>query len=137
MSKTVQSVKNSLKFKAQVKSGLLSVRVGVKKYVLPVGVRMIANGDYMFLSFPANSELYKIENKKNLIAMDPKADATAAHTALNVAKRRGRRKSGTVELPSSVKEALKAIPAGYKLVFDAAGSPRLAKTRKRRAKSAK
>lgn len=55
MSKTVQSVKNSLKFKAQVKSGLLSVRVGVKKYVVPVGVRMIANGDYMFLSFPATS----------------------------------------------------------------------------------
>lgn len=137
MSKTVQSVKNSLKFKAQVKTGLISVRVGVKKYVVPVGVRLIANGDYMFLSFPATSELFKIENKKNLVAMDPKADASEAHAALNVAKRRGRKRASAVELPSTVKEALKAIPSGYKLVFDASGNPRLAKTRKRRAKSAR
>jgi hypothetical protein len=133
MGKTVQSVKNSLKFKAQVKTGLLSVRVGVKKYVLPVSARMLSSDGYMFLSFPATSELFEIKDKK-LTAMDSKADAGDALTKLNPGKRRGRRKSAPVALPSDLENALKSIPAGYKLVIDASGAPRLAKMRKRRSK---
>ena len=89
MSKTVQTVKNSLKFKAQEKEGLLTVRFGVKKFVLPVAARMLCDGKYMFLSFGASSELYEI-NGKGLTAMDKDADADAAFEALNVTKRRGR-----------------------------------------------
>lgn len=136
MSKTVKNVKNSLKFKAPVKDGVLTVRVGVKKYVLPVQARILCEDGFMFLSFPATSELFKIENNKNLKAMEAGADAADAYAALNPGKRRGggRRKRTAPEMPSALAEALKAIPAGHKLVFDASGSPRLVKTRKRKAK---
>lgn len=134
MSKTVKSVKNSLKFKASPKDGLLTVRVGVKKYVLPVSARMICDGGYMFLSFSATSELYKIDDKK-LKAMAPADDATDAYAKLNPSKRRGRRKAtAQAALPTDLEAALKKLPAGFKLGFDAKGEPRLVKTRKRRAK---
>jgi hypothetical protein len=55
--KNVKSLKNSLKFKAAPKSGVLTVRVGVKKYVLPVDARMIAGDGYLFLSFGSSSEI--------------------------------------------------------------------------------
>lgn len=135
MSKSVQSVKNSLKFKAQVKEGVLSVRVGVKKYTLPVAVRILSNEGYMFLSFPATSELYRMDTKV-LKPLDPKGDASAAYTALNPGRRRGRRRASQVSLPSDLANALKSLPAGYKLGFDASGAPRLVKMRKRRAKKA-
>jgi len=137
MSKTVKSVKNSLKFKANVKEGILTVRVGVKKYVLPVQARILCEGEYMFLSFPATSELFSIKNRKDLVAMAPTADASDAYTALNPTKRRGaggRRKRANVEIPKALEEALKAIPAGHKLVTDAKGNIRIVKMRKRRAK---
>lgn len=132
MGKSVQSVKNSLKFKVQPKPGLLTVRVGVKKYVLPVSARMLCEGGFMFLSFSATSELFEIKDKK-LVAMDSKADAGDAATVLVPARRRGRKKSKAIDMPSELESALKAIPAGYKLTFDlATGKPRLAKMRKKR-----
>ena len=77
MARSVQNVKNSLKFKAQPKSGILSVKVGVKKFVVPVEARMLSGDGYMFLSFPAVSELFKVEGK-TLTSMDSKADASEA-----------------------------------------------------------
>lgn len=127
--KTVKSVKNSLKFKASPKAGLLSVRVGVKKYVLPVSARILSNGEYIFLSFTASSELYKVKNKQ-LVAMKPEEDAANAFTALNpTRKRASRRRSAAAELPAALQEALKKVPSGYKLGYDASGTPRLVKKR--------
>jgi len=131
MSRTVKSVKNSLKFKAQVKSGLLTVRVGVKKYVLPVDCRILTSDSHIFLSFPASSELYEIKNKQ-IQAMAGSADATAAFTALNPSRRRrGRRASKSTEMPAELASALSKIPAGFKLGYDATGKPRLVKKRTR------
>src|SRR5258708_31713612 len=84
--RTVQSVKNSLKFKAQPKAGILSVKVGVKKYQIPVEARMISGDGYMFLSFPAVSEVFRIENKI-LKAMTSTEDATVAFEKLNPGRR--------------------------------------------------
>jgi len=131
MSRTVQNVKNSLKFKAHQKSGLLTVRVGVKKYVLPVEARILTSADHIFLSFPASSELYQVKNKQ-LTAMAGSADASAAYEALNPGrKRRGRRASSAATMPSEIAEALAKIPAGFKLGYDATGKPRLVKKRTR------
>lgn len=129
--KTVQSVKNSLKFKAQPKGGVLTVKIGVKKYSLPVEARMISGENYLFLSFPACSELFKVDGK-TLEPMPSGADASEAYNVLNPGKRRGRRKSSDVQLPSELADALKAIPNGYRLSYGADGSPRLVKTRRRR-----
>jgi hypothetical protein len=131
MQKTVQNVKNSLKFKAQEKEGVLSVRVGTKKFTVPVMARMLSDSEYLFLSFPASSELYKIQGK-DLEAMDKEADATDAYEALNPGKRRGRRRGGGVDMPRELQEALKNLPAGYRLGYGPDGSPKLVKTRNRR-----
>ena len=135
MSKTVQSVKNSLKFKAAEKTGVLSVKVGVKKFTLPVAARLLSNGDYLFLSFTASSELYKVSGK-GLEKMDKNAEAGDVFAALDPGKqKRGSRKSATTEISPELEAALKNLPAGTKLVFDKSGKPRLVKTRTRRAKA--
>lgn len=128
--KTVKSVKNSLKFKTDAKPGLLTVRVGVKKLVLPVEARMLQGGDYMFLSFGASSEIYKIEGKA-LKALDGNSDGTGAYEALTPKRRKTRRgRKSNVEMPEELKAALAKVPAGYKLVPGADGY-RMVKTRNR------
>lgn len=134
--RSVQSVKNSLKFKAHPKSGILSVKVGVKKYQIPVEARMISGEGYMFLSFPACSELFKIENK-TLKAMASNEDASAAFEKLNPSRRRGRRRSTNVEMPTALVEALKNLPSGFKLGYSNDGSPKLVKSRKRTSRKKK
>lgn len=134
MQKSVQNVKNSLKFKAAPKAGILSVKVGVKKFALPVEARMLSNGDYLFLSFTASSELYTISGKE-LQAMPSESDATDAFAALNPGKRRGRRRREQVQMPDALAAALKALPAGYKLGYGADGSPKLVRARTRKTKS--
>jgi hypothetical protein len=134
--RTVQSVKNSLKFKAQPKAGILSVKVGVKKYQVPVEARMLSGEGYMFLSFPAVSELFRMDGK-TLKAMSPTEDANAAFEKLNPGRRRGRRRASHVEMPSALAEALKNLPSGFKLGYGADGSPKLVKTRKRTPRKAK
>lgn len=134
MSKSVKSVKNSLKFKANVKPGLLSVRVGTKKYVLPVPVRILNDGDFIFLSFSASSEMYRIKNKQ-LSAMKADEDASDAYAVLNPGRKKASRKrSAAVELPAALADALKRVPVGFKLGYDASGQPRLVKRRERRKK---
>jgi len=128
--KTVQNVKNSLKFKAQEKEGVLTIKVGVKKFAVPVKARMLSGKDYLFLSFPASSELYKVDSKE-LIPLDKDADASDAYEGLNPGKRGRRRRGGGVEMPSELAEALKNLPMGYKLGYNTDGSPKLVRTRRR------
>lgn len=132
--KSVQSVKNSLKFKAAPKAGILSMKIGVKKYTVPVEARMLSNGEYVFLSFPASSELYKVSDK-NLVQLDAQSDATEVQAALTPKRRRGRRKRESVEMPAELAAALKNLPSGFKLGYSADGTPKLVKTRTRKSKS--
>jgi hypothetical protein len=136
MSKTIQNVKNSLKFKASEKSGILSVRVGVKKFAVPVSARLLTGGDYLFLSFTASSELYKVTSKE-LVPLDDSADAEAVFTALNPTRRRSRKASGgsKIDMPNELAAALSAIPKGFRLGYGPDGAPRLVRTRERRKKN--
>ncbi len=130
--KTVQNVKNSLKFKINPKVGALTVRVGVKKFVLPLEARVMSGGDYLFLSFPSCSEIFEIRDGKKLEMMAGDADGGAVDEALTVKKAgRANRKKGAVEMPEALAAALRAVPAGHKLVLGADGSYRLTKTRNR------
>jgi hypothetical protein len=131
MQKSVQNVKNSLKFKAAPKAGILSVKVGVKKFAIPVEARMLSNGNYLFLSFSASSELYTIDGKE-LKPMASEVDATEAFQALNPGKRRGRRRREQVQMPPELEQALRALPTGYKLGYSADGSPKLVRARTRK-----
>lgn len=131
MAKTVQNVKNSLKFKVGSKKGILSVRVGVRKFTIPIEARMLSNEKYLFLSFPASSELYKVDGK-NLEAMGPETDGSEAFQELNPKTKRGRRKRDSAQLPTDLAQALKSIPAGYRLGYDETGAPKLVRKRTRR-----
>jgi hypothetical protein len=128
--KSVQSVKNSLKFKAQEKEGVLSIRVGVKKYGVPVKARMLSSGEFLFLSFPASSELYRVD-KKNLLPMDKEEDAGKAFESLNPGRKARRKRSGGIEMTEELTAALRNIPEGFKLGYSADGLPKLVRTRKR------
>jgi hypothetical protein len=131
--KTVQNVKNSLKFKAQEKENVLSIKIGVKKYTVPVKARIITSDKYLFLSFPASSELYRVD-REGLAPMAKEDDAGDAFSALNRGRRRGGRRSSSVEMPAVLAEALKNLPPGYKLGYGTDGSPRLVRTRTRSGK---
>jgi hypothetical protein len=133
MSRTVKNVKNSLKFKAQVKEGILTVRVGVKKYALPIEARILSSPSHIFLSFPASSELYEIKNKQ-LSPMNATADASAAFTSLNPGRKRRGRRTSEASMPKEVADALSKVPAGFKIGYDASGKPRLVRKRMRRSK---
>ena len=127
---TIQSVKNSLKYAAAEKERMLTVRLGVKKLVIPVRARVIAQGEYLFLSFPASTEIYKIEGKE----MTPVEDAGAAEAreALRTPKKRGGRKKKSAEMSEEVQRLLAALPAGTRLGYDRQGNPKLVKTRPRK-----
>jgi hypothetical protein len=131
--RTVQSVKNSLKFTACPKPGIISIKIGVKKYSVPVEARMLSNGEYLFLSFPSSSELYKVVNKelKPLAGGDDAADALSA---LTPKRRRTRRKREPVEMPAELANALKNLPSGFKLGYGPDGTPKLVKTRTRKSR---
>ena len=137
MNKNVQKVKNSLKFKAEEREGLLTIRFGVKKLVVPHKVRMLSDGKYMFLSFTASSELYKVEGKQ-LKAMQKTDDATEAFAQLNPGRkgRRGRKARAAAQLSPELEAALKNIPAGFRLGYGPDGSLKLVKTRVRTKKGA-
>ena len=91
---------------------------------------MISGDGYLFLSFPAVSELYRVSGK-TLTAMSPNDNATEAYEKLNPGKRARRRRSGSVEMPQQLAEALKNLPAGYRLGYTPEGTPKLIRTRKR------
>ncbi len=128
--KSVQSVKNSLKFKAQEKEGVLSVRVGVKKYNIPVKARMLSSEEFLFLSFPASSELYRVD-EKSLFAMPKDEDASQAFESLNPGRKVRRKRTTGAELTEELTAALSKIPEGFKLGYSADGTPKLVRTRKR------
>ena len=92
---------------------------------------MLSNGDHVFLSFPASSELYRVEDKK-LMAMPSEADASDAYQSLNPKRRRGRKARSSVQLPTELAQALKSLPAGYKIGYGPGNEPKLVRTRTRR-----
>lgn len=131
MAKTVQNVKNSLKFKVGSKKGILSVKVGIRKFTIPMEARMLSNEKYLFLSFPASSELYKVDGK-TLEAMAGDADGSEAFQELNPKGKRGRRRRDAAQMPTDLAQALKGIPAGYRVGYDETGAPKLVRKRARR-----
>ncbi len=137
MEKNVQKVKNSLKFKAEEREGLLTIRIGVKKLVVPHKVRMLSDGKFMFLSFTASSELYKVEGKQ-LKAMEKTADASDAYVQLNPGRKgkRGRKARSSVAVSPELAAAISSIPAGFRLGYGPDGSIKLVKTRVRTKKGA-
>lgn len=134
MPKTVDAVTRALKLRATPKDRSLTLRMGVKKHMLPFEVRVLTSSDYLFVHVPPAAGIMKI-TKDGLVPVTSYDEAKQAQASFRQSRKgRGRvaRAAAAVEMPAELATALKKVPAGYKLAYDADGKPRLVKARKRR-----
>lgn len=134
MSKSVESITRALKLKADPKEKALSLRLGVRKLSLPFEVRTLQSEGYIFVHIPPAASILKVSDD-GLVLVEDANEAAAAQASFRKprARRASRKATRQVpEVPAELAEALKRIPSGHKLVFDASGSPRIVKARQRR-----
>ncbi len=134
MARSVEKIIFGFKLRTQPTKNALTLRVGNKKYVLPFEARVIQSDEYIFVHVPPAADIMRI-NGKGLEVVTKSEDAEKA--ALSFRSARKARKARRVELPDVVKDALKKIPTGYKLGYDADGNMKLVKARTRRKSAAK
>jgi hypothetical protein len=131
MPKNIADISRALKLKAEARPGALTLRIGVKKHKLPFEVRTVTSSDYMFVHIPPAAGLLKIEpSGLREVTSDDEAAAALASFRQN-RKRRSKTAAPKVGVPPALLDALRQIPPGHRLVFDADGSPRLAKRRRK------
>ncbi len=128
---TLTSAKASLKNSAAEKERVLTVRLGVKKLVLPVAAKLAVSGEFLFLSFPATTEIYRMTGKE-MAPLTEDADAAAALEALATPRRRGGRRKKSAEMDPNLQQALASLPSGHRIGYDRDGNPKLIKSRPRR-----
>ncbi len=139
MSKSVESITKALKLKADPKENALTFRVGVKKHTLPFEVRALVSGEFLFVHIPPSAGIMKI-TPDGLVPVSNTADATAAVASFRKSRKRGgarraRAASAGAEVPDAMRELLKSLPKGYKLVHAPGEEPRLVKSRTRKTTS--
>lgn len=137
MPKTVQAITNGMKLRATPKEGALTLRLGTKKYTLPFEARMIASSEYVFIHIPSAAAIMKIgaSELKEVATAD---EAEAARKSFRPARKKAapkKRASRAAEMPAELAEALKKLPAGYKLAYGADGKPKMVRTRNRSKKA--
>ena len=130
---TLTSAKASLKNSVPEKERVLTVRLGVKKLVLPITAKLATSGEYLFLSFPSTTEIYRMDGK-GLTPLETDEQAGAAMEALATPRRRGGRRKKAAEIAPELQHALSSLPSGHRIGYDAQGNPKLIKTRPRRKK---
>ncbi|MCU0315464.1 MAG: hypothetical protein MUC92_02600 [Fimbriimonadaceae bacterium] len=132
MAKSVEKIKAGLKLRTQAKEGVLSLRLGTKKYVLPFEARLIQSDEYLFLHLPPSAEILRVDGR-DLILVESADEAEKAVSTFRKGRRRtgGRTKKEKVEISDELKNALQNIPNGFKLAYGRDGSLRLVKTRNR------
>ncbi len=135
MARSLEKLKSGLKLRTSSKEGALSLKLGVRKAQLPFETRLVQSDEYIFVHVPPSAEIFKIDGKR-LIQVTTSEEAEKAIVSFRKAKKRGGRGSKKdVEMPNDLEQALAKIPDGFKLGYDANGTPRLVKTRQRRKKS--
>ncbi len=130
MAKTVDDITRALKLKATPKNNALTFKLGVKKHTLPFEVRYLASNDYVFVHIPPAAAVMKV-TPNGLVAVDSVDEASQATSTFRQSKKKQTKRASKTQLPSEVAEALRRIPAGYKIAYGADGSPRMVKMRKR------
>ena len=132
MAKSLDKTKFALKLRTSPLTNGLTLRLGVRKYVLPFDVRTIQNDEYVFVHVPPAAELLKFEGKGLKVVTDAKEAEAAAKGLRRTRKKAAGRAKKAVEMPKELEAALKKLPSGMKLGYDADGRPRLVKMRKPR-----
>jgi hypothetical protein len=134
--KTVQNLRNSLKFKAPVVENALAVVIdGTAHVIRDAEVRLLAGSEFAFVSAPSFSHIVRIGGDQILYPLNDAEPAEAAERELKdlLPKKERKKREGGAELPEELRAALlQSIPKGYRLQADADGNVRLVKTRNRR-----
>lgn len=131
MAKTIEKTKSALKLRTQAKTGVLTLRLGTKKYTLPVEARLITSSEFVFLHIPPTAEIMKIDSGSLAVVEDMATAEKAVASFRQRRKRAGGRGAKSTEMPSELASALSKIPAGFRLGYGPDGKPKLVKTRKR------
>lgn len=131
MSKSQEKIITGLKLRAHPKDGVLSLRVGVRKYVLPFQVKMLESGEYLFVHLPSSAEIFRLDDKQ-LVSVDSLDEAAKASTSFKKYRKPVAVKGkAQVDIPGELLSALSKVPEGYKLGYDTDGKPKLVRSRKR------
>lgn len=136
MARSVDKIKFGLKLRTEKQENSLTFRIGVKKYALPFEARIVKSDEYLFLHVPPAAEIMKI-TKDGLVVVTKSAEAEEAVKSFRKSRKKTKRNRKKVALPTEVEDALKKIPAGYKLGYDADGNLKLVKKRTRKKSAAK
>ena len=135
MARSIEKIIFGLKLRTEPKENVLTLRVGVKKYVLPFEARLIKSNDYIFVHVPPSAELMKI-TRSGLEVVTRGDEAEKAVVSFRKSRKKTKRPRKPVVMNEDLENALKKVPAGYKLGYGTDGKPRLIKTRKRKKKAA-
>lgn len=131
MARSVDKIKFGLKLRTVKQQNSLTFRIGVKKYVLPFEARIVKSDDYLFLHVPPAAEIMKI-TKNGLQIVTKPSEAEEAVKSFRKSRKKIKRPRKQVKMPVEVQDALKKIPSGYKLGYDADGNLKLVKKRTRK-----
>lgn len=138
--KSVQNLRNSLKFKADVATDAIAVMIGGQPHVIKgAEARVLAGKRFAYVSSNAFSHIVELrDGLLQPLPDDHPIEEIAAELLPLVEKPRKHRERGAeADLPDELKDVLRsAIPAGYRLQMDGKGDMKLVKTRNRRAKDA-
>lgn len=133
--KSVQNLRNSLKYKADVVTDSLAVMVdGQPRILLGAEARVLIGKRFAYVSAPAFSHIVELsEGALQPLPDDHPAYEIASELLPMIEKpslQRSRRKGA--DLPEELKDILKSqIPHGYRIAVDPTGEIRLVRTRNR------
>lgn len=134
--KSVQNLRNSLKFKAEVATDSVAVMVdGQPHILLGAEARVLVGKHFAYVSAPAFSHIVELrDGALQPLPDDYPAEAIESELLPLVEKpRQARARAQGADLPEELKDILKSqIPEGYRIAVDADGQIRLVKTRNRR-----
>lgn len=134
--KSVQNLRNSLKFKAEVATDSVAVMVdGQPHILLGAEARVLVGKHFAYVSAPAFSHIVELrEGALQPLPDDFPAEDIESELLPFVEKpRHARARAQGADLPEELKDILKSqIPDGYRIAMDDDGQIRLVKTRNRR-----
>lgn len=134
--KSVQNLRNSLKFKAEVATDSVAVMVdGQPHILLGAEARVLVGKHFAYVSAPAFSHIVELRDGALQPLPDdyPAEDIESELLPLVEKPRQARTRAQGADLPEELKDILKSqIPEGYRIAVDANGQIRLVKTRNRR-----
>lgn len=134
MAETLESIVRSLKTRAEERDKALFLKLGNRKLALPFKARVLVSEEYLFVHVPSDAAIFCMR-EGNLEPVERVEEAQKAQRTFP-RRSRGKKEAPASELPPKLAEALREIPAGYRLAYDRSGQPRLVRMRKRRGSAA-